>query len=66
MKGILITLLFVASTVTANAAWCKAESYYAWGYGTAPTIAQACQIALNYCAVNTPVGYNCYVIDSGF
>lgn len=65
-KLIAILLLSFATVASANAAWCYTESNYAWGKGTALTIAQACNIALLECAARTPYGDTCFVVTSGF
>lgn len=65
MKKIISTLILLfAVTASANAAWCRAESFSAWGEGTANTVEEACNIALHQCSIYTPYNQTCYVVSS--
>ena len=66
MKKLILGMLLFAVAGTASAAWCRAESFSAWGYGTAPSIAEACNIALYQCASRTPWNQTCVVVGSGY
>lgn len=63
MKKIVLGVVLMLAASSANAAWCRAQSPFAWGEGTAQTIAQACQIALFNCAKLTPYGSMCLVVN---
>lgn len=51
----------VASTSSASAWVCRADSRNAFGWGSSPRLAVAKQIALSQCAVRTPRGRYCRI-----
>jgi hypothetical protein len=57
--AVLVTTAFSFSA--ANAWVCRAQSRTGWGVGTAPYLASAKVIALNYCAAHTPRGMLCVI-----
>lgn len=65
---VMFLLMFASSVLAAEPMQyepvfeCRAYSYYAVGFGYAGTSYLASRIALNECAMRTPVGYVC-VID---
>ena len=64
MKKLLIAVLAFATLTTSVSAWqCEAESAYAYGMGFGYSIYQAKSIALNECAMRTPYGFQCRIIN---
>ena len=62
----LALIIGMASSTSAMAAWCRAQSPVAWGEGVGYTVDEACYIALRQCAARTPAGYSCFVVDYAF
>ena len=65
MKKVILglVLLLTTSQVFAGYWYVRAESYSAWGSATAGSLSQAKRMALYECAIRTPYGDTCYVIQ---
>jgi len=62
IKAIAATVLLGTLSLGAQAGWyCEAQSYSGSGWGSAFYRSQAANLALGYCAANTPYNQTCYI-----
>ena len=67
MKHLLMVALVLAGFMvvmvptSADAAYCRADSRSAYGWGSAGTYAQARRIAMRQCVIRTPRWQTCYI-----